>query len=203
MEQRDEEASRLGRALHDEAGQLLTAAGLHLDALRRESEPSAAATARIDEIQRIFDAVITVLRDVAHSLPDSNVERAGLHSALDRLVGRVRKQCSCTVRLMVDSHARANGNAKRPMYRIAECALDNAVRHANATLIEVLFRPTTRGMELEIRDDGDGFDLDAVTAEPRGLGLLLMEHAAARANLQLSITTAAGAGTIVRTLDPA
>lgn len=103
---------------------------------------------------------------------------------------------------MVDSHIHPRAEAQRAMYRIAECALDNAVRHAGASLIEILFRPTTRGIELEIRDDGKGFELEPACAEPAGLGLLLMEHAASRARLQFGITTAVGAGTIVRILDP-
>jgi signal transduction histidine kinase len=173
-----------------------------LDALRREIPPDVAANNRIDEIQRIFDEAITVLRDVSHILPHSNVDRTGLAAALDRLVGRFRKQCACTIRLMVDSHTHPRFEAQRAMYRIAECALDNAVRHAGASLIEVLFRPTARGPELEVRDDGKGFEKEPADTRPNGLGLMLMEHAAARADLQFSIITASGAGTIVRILDP-
>lgn len=164
--------------------------------------PSATTSSRIDEIQRIFDEAISVLREVSHILPHSNVDRTGLAAALDRLVGRFRKHSPGTIRLMVDSHTHARSQSQRAMYRIAECALENAVRHSEASLIEVLFRPTARGPELEVRDDGRGFQIDPETAEPKGLGLMLMEHAAARADLQFSLTTAVGAGTIVRILDP-
>lgn len=202
IEQREEEASRIGRVLHDEIGQLVTAAGLQLDALRRELCPGENSTARLNEIQQIFEQVIDLVRGLSHSLPSGTVERTGLTFALDRLVGTFRERCRCTIRLMVDPHSRLTGRKAQAMYRIAECAIQNAVQHADATLIEVMLRPTSRGTELEIRDDGVGFRVPPPSeSNAPGIGLLLMEHSASRSGLNLVVNSEPGAGTIIRILD--
>jgi signal transduction histidine kinase len=203
IEERDEEASRIGRVLHDEIGQLLTAAGLQLDALRRlaEHDPDACA-GRLTEVQEIFERVIRLVRELSHSLPPSVVDRVGLPFALDRMVASHRSQTSATLRLMQDPRARVPAPIGQAMHRIAACALENAVRHSGSDLIEMFLRPTSRGIVLEIRDRGVGFDVAAVRTNPVGVGIPLMIHSAARANLELNIESSPGNGTIVRILSP-
>ncbi len=200
IEEREEEASRVGRVLHDEVGQLLTAAGFQLEALRRlsESDPRS-ASGQLAEVQQIFERVIAVVRELSHSLPPSLVERVGLPFALERLVAHYRDQSSLTIRLMSDPRGRVLNPAGQAMYRIADCAIANAVEHSGAERIEVFLRPKGNGVLLEVRDNGRGFD---TANQPPGIGMLLMEQSAQRAGLELSIDSQPGIGTIVTVFAP-
>ncbi|MDX6503895.1 MAG: hypothetical protein QOE29_1020, partial [Gaiellaceae bacterium] len=82
--------------------------------------------------------------------------------------------------------------------RIAQEALSNALRHADATLIAVRLHSNEGRMVLEVEDDGAGFDLDAPGLRSRRLGLTSMEERARRLGGVLALRSAPGAGTTVR-----
>jgi signal transduction histidine kinase len=200
IEEREEEASRIGRVLHDEIGQLLTAAGFQLEAVRRLAalEPQSAA-AQLADVQEVFERVIAVVRELSHSLPPSLVERVGLPFALERLVAQYRDRSSQTIRLITDPRARVLNPAGQAIYRIADCALANAVDHAGSERIEVFLRSKGAGVLLEIRAFGRGFDR---AVQPPGIGLLLMEQSAQRTGLELTLDSRPGIGTIISVFAP-
>lgn len=200
IEEREAEAARLGHILHDEIGQLLTAAGFRLEALRRSA---GAHTEEILSIQNLFEQVIVHIRELSHSLPSSLVQRIGLTFALERMIAEHRKASQITIRSMLDARAHVSPASAQAMFRIASCALDNALRHSNASLIEVMLRPSAKGALLDIRDNGTGFDVAEMRKAQRGIGLLLMEHSARHAGLQLSVESAPEAGTIVAVYEQA
>jgi signal transduction histidine kinase len=84
------------------------------------------------------------------------------------------------------------------MYQIAQEAVENAVQHANCSAIEIAVKSTRPAIALEIRDNGKGFDTGDLLRGCRGLGLLSMEHYAAQAGLDFSITSNREMGTTVR-----
>lgn len=200
---REHEQARWSRILHDEMGQMLTAAGLHLDALCLEfgvREPELAA--RAADIQELLGRVIEQARQLSHELNPNLVERAGLPYALDHLAGRYRERFDGSLRLLVDGKMRLPRDTATAFYRIAEQALDNAVRHARASLIEVLLRPAHDEIRLEVADNGIGFD-PASSMRDAAVGLFLMEHYARRAGLALRVRSAPGEGARVSAMCPA
>ena len=201
MNARELEGARISRTLHDDVGQVLSAIGLQLDLLRMDlNENVADGEKRIAEIQKVLEQAVAQVRDLSYELNPSVVERAGLQFALDRLVGRGRKEFPGTIRLLFDSSVRVPVEAATAMYKIAEQALDNAVEHAHCTQIELLVKPARRAAVLEVRDNGCGFAPDAPGMASKGLGLHLMRHHAAQAGLQFSLATASEKGTIVRAI---
>lgn len=204
LEEQEAQRDRTARILHDEVSQVLSAIGLQLDVLRMDFEEKHPEVAgRTAEIQQLLEKAIDQVRDLSRDLNPSIVERAGLQSALSRLVGRVRETHGTLVRLLMDPTARLPIETADALYRIAEQALDNAVRHAGRAPVEILLRPSRAGVVLEIRDVGAGFDVDEARMACRGLGLLLMEYQAARAGLDLSLTSTLGKGTIVKAVSRA
>jgi two-component system NarL family sensor kinase len=191
------ERTRLSRFLHDEVGQCLSAAGLQLDLLRMDLEPTVPGiTERTAEVQQVLERVMERVREFSHELNPDVVERAGLHSALDRLVGRLRRNFAGTLRLMVDSSLRIEPGLAGAFYKIAHEAVDNAIRHSGCTQVEVLLKSTRPGPALEVRDNGAGFDTGE--AKDTGLGLLIMQHCAAEAGLDLAVSSVRQRGTTVR-----
>jgi signal transduction histidine kinase len=198
MNAREQEGARISKVLHDEVGQVLSAIGLQLDLLRMDlAEHVADAPRRIDEIQKVLELAVAQVRDLSYELNPSVVQRTGLQFALDRLVGRCRKQFPGNVRLLFDSSLRAPVEQATAMYKIAELALDNALQHAESSQIEIHVKPSRQAIVLEVRDNGVGFSAERA-AGSRGLGLHLMRYHAERAGLQFTIAPAQEKGTIVR-----
>jgi signal transduction histidine kinase len=187
---------RISRFLHDEVGQSLTAAGMQLDILRMDLEATVAGISeRTAEVQRMLEVVVDRIRDLSYELNPAIVERAGFHSAMDRLVGRCRRSFKGTVRLMSDSSLRIPTDVGSALYKIAQGAVDNAIQHASCSQIELQVKATQAGPTLEVRDNGRGFRLNGGY---RRLGLLLMEHYAGQAGLRLTVESQEGKGTLVR-----
>ena len=199
IESREAESARVSRFLHDEIGQVLSAAGLQLDVLRLDFKDRVPEIVeRTAEIQAILARAVKQVRELSYELNPAIVERAGLPFALDRLAGRTRNVFPGTVRLLVDPGLNLPKQAANAFYKIAEQALENATAHAGGPMIEILVRHTRRGPELEVRDHGKGFDAEATREKSPGLGLILMKHYARQAGLDYSIESVPGEGTIVK-----
>jgi len=193
------ERNTVSRFLHDTVGQNLTALGLQLDLIRMDLENAQPETcARVIEIQRILEAMMQRVREYSYELNPSTVERAGLRSALDRLTGRIRGRFTGALRVNVDPSLKVDPKIASAMYQIAQEAVENAIQHASCSAIEIAIKSTRGVTALEIRDNGKGFDTSDLLRGCRGLGLLSMEHYAAQAGLDLSITSHREMGTSVR-----
>jgi two-component system NarL family sensor kinase len=162
------------------------------------SEKSSELSPRALELQKLLEEAIVQVRNLSQELNPAMVERAGLKFGLERLAARRQASFSGTLRLEIDAAVRLPATVATAVYRIAEQALDNAVRHAGCSWIEVLVRPVEGVATLEVIDDGRGFSVEEAREQRRGLGLQLMRYHATHAGLQLSITSASGKGTIVR-----
>jgi two-component system NarL family sensor kinase len=193
----------VSRFLHDSVGQTLTALGLRLDLVRMDVERPAPETAKlVVEIQEIIGEMMESVREYSYELNPSTVERAGLRPALDRLVGRIRARYTGSLRINVDPSLTVDPQYASALYQIAQESVDNAVQHSSCSSIEISVKSTRTGTILEVRDNGRGFDPADVVAGRRGLGLLSMEHYAAEARLELSITSTLEGGTTVRAATP-
>jgi signal transduction histidine kinase len=100
--------------------------------------------------------------------------------------------------LEVDGEPPADPDRDRELLRIAQEALNNAIRHAGAARILLRLQAADGALVLEVRDDGTGFDPGATALRAQRLGLTSMEHRAHRLAGRLEIRSAIGAGTTVR-----
>ena len=189
----------VSRFLHDSIGQTLTALGLRLDLVRMDLDAVAPETCRrVAEIQEIIGEMMESVREYSYELNPSTVERAGLRPAIDRLLGRLRSRYTGSLRVNVDPSLKADPKLAAALYQIVQEAVENAVQHASCSWIEISVKSTRTGTFLEVRDNGRGFDPADVAGGRRGLGLLSMEHYAAEAGLELSISSTLEGGTTVR-----
>jgi signal transduction histidine kinase len=195
---REAENQRAARILHDQVGQVLTAVGLQLQVLRLDYADRANGLGeRIQEMLTALDVAMEQVRSLSYDLNPAVVERAGLHAALDRMVGRFRSLFDGTIRFAYDSTLQIPQAIASAWYRIAELAIDNAIRHADAQRIELHVRRNGSGGALEIRDDGRGFHVAEGKRMP-GLGLLLIDHYTQQADVRTDLTSSPGGGTVIR-----
>src|SRR5687767_5341126 len=178
------ELFRAATLLHDDVGQVLTAMGLQLDLLEMdhpEVSPSIAV------LRPIVEAAFASVRALSADLQPDLVTRIGLPAALESLARRAPCQLSGR-RVYQFTQAQAAA-----LYRIAECAVDNALIHGGAANV-VIHCSAGPPASLQIRDDGIGFDL---ASTQRGYGLLLMHHLAKANDLKISVHSERGKGTII------
>jgi signal transduction histidine kinase len=147
--------ARVSRLLHDDVSQILSAVGLQLDAMRMDFRNEAPGIeTRAGEIQTMLEQVIEQLRDISNELNPSIVERTGLHFALDRLAGKVRERFSGALRLQVDPATLVPTLIAKPLYRIAECAIDIALARPGCSSIEIKLKRSRGEFVLEVRHNG-------------------------------------------------
>jgi|SRR5271157_1193280 len=193
------ERAMVSSFLHDSVGQNLTALGLQLDLVRMDlADISSSVCGRIAEIQKLLETMMEQVREYSYTLNPSTVERAGLRVALDRLTVRLRERFTGVLRVNVDPSLKIDPKIASAMYQVAQEAVENSVQHAACSVIEIAVKSTRVGPSLEVRDNGKGFDPSDLLGGYRGLGLLSMEHYAAQAGLDLSITGNRETGTTVR-----
>ncbi len=203
LKSQEHDRQKAAKFLHDSVGQNLTALGLQLDLIRMDlKELAPEPSIRLAEVQKMLETMMEQVREYSFELNPSVVERAGLRPALDRLVSRVRPQFSGAVRIQTDPSLKVEAKVARALYHIAQEAVDNAVQHACCSLIEIAIKSRRDRPILEVRDNGRGFDPEDVLSVRRGLGLLSMEHYAAEAGLELSISSNRNVGTEVRAAAP-
>jgi signal transduction histidine kinase len=128
-------------------------------------------------------------------LNPSVVERAGLQFALDRLAGKVRQNFSGGLRLHFDPTARVPTTIAKTFYKIAECAVDNALARPQCTMIEIQVKKMRGQCVLEVHDNGD---FEAAASITLTMGQMLMDYYATKSEVSLKIETSSEKGTVIR-----
>lgn len=182
------ERRRIARELHDEVGQVLTAAVLQLD--RAAGDPELVARAR-EAVRSSLEEV----RDIARRLRPEALDDLGLVSALTALSNDVRRSGMAVERSIDADLPRLEPEEELVVYRVAQEALTNALRHGEAR--HAWLELTRRGgrVELTIRDDGKGFDAARATD---GAGLRGMRERAVLVGAALDVSSSPGGGTVVQ-----
>jgi signal transduction histidine kinase len=193
------ERNRLALDLHDAVSQKLFALVLSAEAARTllERDP-AAASDQVEKLQGQAQEALEELRSLVFELRPPDLEKDGLAGALRKhveLLGRLGEQ---ELELVVDDGIPADPHRDGEVLRIAQEALHNARKHAQANHLAVRLRIDEDGLLLEVEDDGVGFDPDAPATRSRRLGLTSMEERAQRVGGTLEIRSAPGAGTTIR-----
>ena len=198
LAQQEHERAALARELHDQLGQSLVAISLNLEAIKGDLSPD--ASARVPESMRVIKQMIEQVQTLAFELRPSMLDEFGLVEALRTLVTRhgVRARVRATY-TAAPADARAPAEIETACFRIVQEALNNVVRHAGARNVEVTLTARDDALEVTVRDDGVGFEVEG---RRTGLGLVGMGERAEVAGARLDIESAPGTGTTVRARFP-
>ena len=189
----EQERRSIARELHDEVGQALQALLVELGRLSKLApvdEP--AMRERISSLKSLAENAVKTVRDIALLLRPSMLDDLGLIPALEwhaREVSR-RGEMEVEVHSQIVSEQLPD-ETKICVYRLVQEALNNAAAHASAKNARVSVTQVPERLEVEIKDDGQGFDPQRV----RGMGLLGMEERVKRLGGKLKIESRAGHGT--------
>jgi signal transduction histidine kinase len=193
------ERNRLALDLHDAVSQKLFALVLSAEAAATllDREPDAARD-QVEKLQVVAQEALDELRSLVFELRPPDLEKDGLGGALRKHVELMRRLQPQEIELVLGQEPAGDATRDREILRIAQEALQNAIKHAKAERVAVLLRVDDGRLLLEVEDDGVGFDPAAPTARARRLGLTSMEERARRIGGTLEIHSTPGAGTTVR-----
>ncbi|HWJ13294.1 MAG TPA: sensor histidine kinase [Gemmatimonadaceae bacterium] len=198
----DRERAALARELHDSTAQRLAAVMLQVSAAARDAKDPALA-ARLAEIRDAAEEVTEEVRLLSHTVHPRVLDDLGLVPALRKLA----RDSSAGTGVDVDVEANTDGaDIPHPvaatLYRVAQEAVRNAVRHAAPHRVRVVLHQVNGTATLEILDDGKGFDLQEAERRRPGMGLLSMRERVSLVDGELSIRTAPGDGTAISATVP-
>lgn len=200
LEAQENERRQLARELHDEVGQTLTAMKLRL--LRLSPQPAAGTKEESGDLLAMVDHLLDQVRAVSLDLRPPMLDDLGLLPTLRWLLERKVEANGLAFQLhSTFPPDTAPRGLQTVCFRIVQEAVTNVLRHARACVVEVRVDQTDHEIELMVRDDGTGFDLDAAqrnAAAGRSMGLLGMQERANLAGGELTIHTAPNEGTTVR-----
>lgn len=207
----EEERARLSRDLHDGISQWLVSIKLQIEAalerLRGTPEQAAAARAGIEKTATQINGVLAEVRRISHDLRPAILDDLGLAAALEHLCGEWRESSPQTQIVFEHERQREDGAAlpdvvNTVLFRVAQEALTNIARHANASQISMRLYDGHNLLTLQVQDNGSGFDPGQVDDHSRhGIGLRNMRERMEAVGGELGIDSSA-AGTSISAIIP-
>ncbi|AEB11109.1 histidine kinase [Marinithermus hydrothermalis DSM 14884] len=186
----EEERTRISRDLHDQVGQALTGIILGLEAALADPNP-----ARLEGLKELAGMTLADVRRIALDLRPSVLDELGLEAALKRYTREVGERYGLEVELVARLPLRLPPEMETVLYRVAQEALTNVVRHARAQRVSVVLTAHRDAVQLVVEDDGVGFDPRRVASTR--LGLAGMRERVELLGGQFRLESAPGAGTTV------
>ncbi len=193
-----EERNRLARDLHDSVTQTLFSMSLTAEAAVAAigSDPQAAKD-QIENLRELARAAVLEMRSLIFELRPAELESDGLLPTLQKHIDVVRRTTRREIELREDGYERQSTAVEKELFRIAQEALNNAIKHSQAGRIEIELTLREGRLKLVVSDDGVGFDPSDQQIRSRRLGITAMEERAEQIGGELRIESTAGRGTRV------
>jgi signal transduction histidine kinase len=203
----EEERKKISRELHDEIAQTLTGINVRLAALKTSAAHNTRGLQnKISSAQRMVEKSVDIVHRFARELRPTVLDDLGLIPALHSFVKGFSKQTGVHVRLTIFAGVEKLDNHRRTtLYRVAQEALTNVARHAQASVVELSIDKLPNGIGMKIKDDGRSFQVDRVLQAKKNkrLGLLGMRERVEMVGGNFAVDSAPGKGTTIRVQIPA
>ena len=192
---REQERGHLARELHDELGALLTAAKLDVARLKSKlGTPPPEIAQRLQHLTDTLNSGIALKRRIIEDLRPSSLSNLGLTASLEILAREFSEHSGIEVATSLEQ-VDLDENRQLTVYRLIQESLTNVAKYAEAKQAEISVRGYDNHIEVDVKDDGKGFDVAQV--KPSTHGLAGMRHRVEAAGGRLSVVSAPGQGTRV------
>lgn len=192
----DEERTRIARDLHDRIGQSLAYLGFELDRIVRRHETDEPIENELKQLRADLRNVVSEVRDTLYDLRTDVDSTSDFASTVDLFAARIADRTDIEIDLDCDDGARLPILQEREMWRIAQEALVNVERHAQATRASVTWRCDGKQAVLEVTDNGRGFSAEAGRVD--SYGVLGMRERASSIGATFELNSSPDEGTTVR-----
>lgn len=196
VEAQENERRSISRELHDAVGQTLTGIRFELANLTRNirNQQTDGLEAKLDEIKRMVDDAVGVVRNMALLLRPSMLDDLGLVPALQWQAREVSKRTGVRVKVAAEGVSEdLPEDHKTCIYRVVQEALHNCAQHSEASMVRVTVQQEPDRILLAIQDDGKGFDAQL----ERGMGLLGMQERVSHLGGTFSVESEPGSGAML------
>ena len=194
-----EERNRLARELHDSVAQTLFSLTLYSEASVRYAQAGDMERVRAI-LGQLGESSLQALREMrllVHQLRPRELEERGLISALQNRLDAVEGRSGIQARLILDREYSLPAKIENALFPVALEALNNTIKHSNASAVEIGVQTVDGGIELTVEDNGRGFEFTEQSAQA-GVGLSSMNERLRGIDGSLSVTSIVGKGTTVR-----
>jgi signal transduction histidine kinase len=201
QEVREEERGHLARELHDELGALLTAAKLDVARLKSRLGPQVApeVTQRLQHLTESLNSGIALKRRIIEDLRPSSLSNLGLTASIEILAREFSERSGIEVAAGVEP-VDLDESRQLTVYRLVQESLTNVGKYADAKQVDISVRNYGNHVEVDIKDDGKGFDVSQ--AKPSTHGLAGMRHRVEASGGHLTVISTPGKGTRISAVLP-
>ena len=199
----EDERRRIAVELHDELGQMLTAVKINLESLARA--PDSLRLSTLPSMIKGVDDALQRVKDMALDLRPSVLDDLGLEAAMRWFADRCAQRAGFAAHLSIDALPPLESNLQTACFRVTQEALTNVERHARARHVWIDLHVLDGALELNVRDDGIGFDVAAAKARAIGgssVGILGMQDRVALTGGEYDIVQIPSGGSEVRARFP-
>jgi signal transduction histidine kinase len=194
------ERRRISRELHDELGQQVSALTLKLAMLRQDPSLPEVLRPHVESLEKIARKTDNDLDFLVWQLRPTVLDDLGLVAALRDYVETWSQhfEVPCILHAPAGEEMRLDPEIETVLYRVAQEALNNIAKHANAREVQVRLERGASHASLTVADDGVGFDIDAAGLDRRGLGLVGMRERATFIGGEMTLRSQPGEGTRIK-----
>lgn len=189
----ENERRRVSRDLHDEIGAALSMLRLQIGQLNFTKETVNQNTEKIIVGSKLLiDNTIENVRRISNDMLPHGLDEFGLKYALEMLCDKIESASSLVINLDFNNLERSENRLELALYRILQELLNNTLKHAQATKVDIIFRTDNQELTINYKDNGKGFDIETLTK--RGLGLKNIESRVNMINGKLTYIPTVGKG---------
>jgi PAS domain S-box-containing protein len=201
LKAQEDQRKKISRELHDEVSQILLSINVRLAIFAKIAATDPGGVRRaLGPMRRIVDKAVRIVHRFARELRPAMLDDLGLIPTLRSYIDDIPKQHGITFKLRADAAIESLDNDGRTvLYRIAQEALTNVVKHANASFVSIRLTRTPAGVSLEVADNGRSFDVRHISTSKwqNRLGLTGMRERVEMVGGEFTIASEPGKGTTI------
>ncbi len=197
IEAEERERKRIARDLHDGVGQLMSAAKMNLSMIGSELDfPDIQQRQSFEKAIALVDEGCREVRSVSHNIMPNALLKSGLSTAIREFINKIDQRI-IKVHLYTEGLSeRIDGNTEPVLYRIIQECVNNAIKHAAASQLDISVIKDDEGISLTIEDNGKGFDTGSLIHTP-GIGIRNIQSRVEYLKGSVEWDSAPGKGTVV------
>ena len=200
LEIQEQTFSYISQEIHDNVGQILSLAKVQINIM---NESESMSKDLLNEVKENVGKAMTDLRDISKSLSSERIRTLGIYETVCREAEQINKSGITQVNVAVQGNEKKMDEQKKLiLFRIIQESLQNSIKHANASEINILFNYLAENLEVTVTDNGKGFDLEDALKKNAGIGLLNIKTRASLTGGASSIASEVNKGTTIITNIP-
>lgn len=192
LQAEEDERKRVAVDLHDSVGQILSAVKINLSAMETTIAPE--SLPKYDNIMNMVDNACKEVRVIAHNMMPNSLLKNGLVSAVKEFISQINSDVLKITLNTSGLNKRLENNTEMVLYRVVQESVNNVIKHAQASALEIQIIQDEEGVSLTIEDNGKGFD---TTKQSEGIGLQNLRSRIAFLKGEIEIQSSPGKGALI------